>query len=426
MKKYYFLLLSCIVLASCTTSNKQETSSKLQRQQTPIMGWSSWGLYQNDISEDIIKNQANALLTKGLKDVGFSHVNIDHGYSGGRDQKGDLISHPTKFPNGIKNLVADIHSKGLKVGLYTDAGINTCASYWNNDTISVGSGLYRHDKQDLTKMLLDWKIDHLRVDWCGAEWLDLEDEHRFTEISEEIKEIRNDVTYAVSKWDFPGLWVTKAADSWRLAADNTDDFEYLMSIADKNANFWKFCTPGHFNDMGELQVGKSMSFEEDKAHFTMWAALNSPLLLSNDLTKISDETLSIITNKDIINLNQDSFAYQARRLMRFDGTSEVWAKPLVSTTSGKVAVILLNRAEEEAEIKFWLDKISINPKQPNTVKNLWTGETTTSNHKIGQNQFTTVVPAHGVVVYQIEGTSVHFNIFQNNQSFQKKLQGRID
>jgi len=325
------------------------------RQKTPIMGWASWNNYRIHINEEIIMAQADALVSSGLKDAGYSYINIDDGYFGGRDEKGKLMAHPERFPNGMKNLADYIHSRDLKAGIYSDAGLNTCASYWDKDTIGVGMGLYGNDESDLRLLLQDWKYDFIKIDWCGGEWLGLDEQTRYTELSRIIRDIRTDVVYTICRWKFPGEWAMQVADSWRISGDISNNFESILRIIDLNADLWKYSSPGHFNDMDMLQVGRGMTFEEDKAHFSMWCMLNSPLLAGNDLTRMSDQTLEILTNKEVISLNQDPLGYQARRLTD-QGELEVWAKPLTWTMSGRVAVALLNRSDS-------IDTIQLNWKQ---------------------------------------------------------------
>jgi hypothetical protein len=374
----------------------------------PIMGWASWNNYRVNINEDIIKAQADAMVNLGLKDAGYSFINIDDGFFGGRDENGKLMAHPERFPNGMKALADYIHSKGLKAGIYSDAGINTCASFWDKDTIGVGMGLFGHEYDDLNLMLNKWGYDFLKVDWCGGQWMGLDEETRYTEIGKIAKEINPDVTYNVCRWKFPGKWVTRVADSWRISGDISNKFESVLKIIDLNAGLWMYCSKGHYNDMDMLQVGRGMSYEEDKAHFSMWCMMHSPLLLGNDLTKISRKTLEIITNDDIIALNQSSFVYQARRLIDY-GDLEVWGKPLISTMSGKVAVGLLNRSKKNQTIKFNLKDIGIDAGKGYTMKDLWTKKVYPES--TGKS-ISMTVPGHGIVVLKIEGTSLPYNPFQ--------------
>ena len=394
-------LMSCVV-------QKEEVKEVPTRPKTPIMGWASWNNYRVHINEDIIKSQADAMIDRGMADAGYSYINVDDGYFGGRDENGNLLVHPTRFPNGMKALAEYIHSKGLKAGIYTDAGVNTCASYWDKDTIGVGMGLWGHDEQDLNLFMKEWDYDFVKVDWCGGDWLGLDEQTRYTEISKIIRRIKPEAVYNICRWKFPGKWALQVADSWRISGDINNTFKSVMHIVDLNADLWRYCSPGHVNDMDMLQVGRGMTYEEDKTHFTMWCIMNSPLLAGNDLTTMSDETLSILTNEDVIALNQDPLVYQARRL-EDHGDQEVWAKPLASTISGKVGVALLNRSNEETSITLNLKTIGVKASEGYSVTDLWE-KTTQKDQVVDSLQFT--VPAHGVVALRIEGKSIPYNIFQ--------------
>lgn len=396
------------LVSGCTISQLASEVPAPTRPVTPLMGWASWNNYRVEISEDIIKAQADAMVANGMKDAGYTYINIDDGYFGGRDENGNIIAHPEKFPSGMAALAEYIHSKGLKAGIYTDAGINTCASYWDKDTIGVGMGLWGFDRSDLTQMLIDWNYDFIKVDWCGGQWLDMDLETRYTQISKTIREIRPDAVFNVCAWRFPGRWVTAVADSWRISGDIDNHFGSILAIIDLNADLWRYSSPGSVNDMDMLQVGRGMSYEEDKSHFTMWSIMNSPLLAGNDLTTISDETLSILTNKEIIALNQDKLGYQARRLSANDGL-EVWAKPLVSTMSGKVAVVLFNRTKSTATISFELEDVGINPHKGYNYNDLWDKHT---RRNLVETSLLFEVPSHGVVALLVEGESLPFNVFQ--------------
>lgn len=382
---------------------------EISKPQTPIMGWSSWNNFHVDINEDIIKGQADFMISSGMAEAGYSYVNIDDGFFGGRDSEGNLLVHPERFPNGMKVISDYIHSKGLKAGIYSDAGINTCASQWDKDTIGVGSGLMGHDWKDLKLMLVDWNYDFIKVDWCGGEWLGLDEETRYTQIANIIKEIKPNTVYNICRWEFPGKWALPIADSWRISGDISNEFSSILHIIDLNADLWKYASPGHVNDMDMLQVGRGMSFEEDKTHFTMWCMMNSPLLAGNDLRSMSKETIEILTNKELIALNQDPLVYQARRLVD-DGDLEVWAKPLISTMSGKVAVTLLNRSDKSASISFNLNTVGIDASKGYKYRDLWKKKDFGNSEK---ETLTFEVPAHGVVVLTVDGTSKPFNVFQN-------------
>ena len=379
-----------------------------EKKLTPMMGWASWNNFRTGINESIIKQQADALVSSGLRDAGYTFINIDDGYFGGRDKDGNVLVNPTRFPNGMKVLADYIHGKGLKAGLYSDAGINTCGSWYDKDTIGAGMGLFGHERQDLNLFLAQWQYDFIKVDWCGGDWLKLDEEQRYTYISQLIKEIAPRTMFNVCRWRFPGKWVVGIADSWRISGDIVNSFESLLKIIDENADLWPYAGPGHVNDMDMLQVGRGMSFEEDKTHFSMWAMLCSPLIAGNDLTKMSPQTIRILTNKEMIAIDQDPLVYQARRIVDY-GDQEVWARPLHSTMSGEVAVALLNRSNTASRITFSMDILGIDASKGYTLHDVWSRQDYPSSHE-PQNSFQ--VPAHGVIVLTIRGVSKPYNVFQ--------------
>lgn len=413
IKNVTFILLITALLGCQSTRHSaaasQHSHDELShRPQTPVMGWSSWNNFHVHIDENIIRAQADFMVSTGMKDAGYSYINIDDGYFGGRDKNGELLAHPVRFPNGMKAVSDYIHSKGLKAGIYSDAGINTCASYWDKDSIGSGMGLYGHEARDLQRMLKEWNYDFIKVDWCGGQWLGLDEQTRYTLIGNLIRSIRPDVVYNICRWQFPGTWAVPLADSWRISGDIANNFTSVMHIVDLNADLWKHSSPGHVNDMDMLQVGRGMSYEEDKTHFSMWCMMNSPLLAGNDLRSMSSETISILTNKEIIALNQDPLVYQARRLAD-TGDLEVWARPLISTMSGQVAVALLNRSAQEAAISFEPDSVGLQSNKGYTMRDLWAKKDypLSDKKKVSFN-----VPAHGVVVLKLTGTAKPFNVFQ--------------
>ncbi|WP_320167876.1 glycoside hydrolase family 27 protein [Mangrovibacterium marinum] len=374
----------------------------------PVMGWASWNNYRVNINQDIIRAQADAMIDRGLSDAGYSYLNIDDGFFGGRDEQGNILPHPERFPDGMKVLADYIHSKGLKAGIYSDAGINTCASYWDKDTIGVGMGLFGHDVQDLNLFLNTWGYDFLKVDWCGGDWLGLDEEERYIALARQAKALKPEMVFNVCRWKFPGKWVTQVADSWRISGDIDNRFESILAIIDLNADLWKHVSYGHYNDMDMLQVGRGMSYEEDKAHFSMWCLMNSPLLLGNDLTSMSQETVELVTNDELIAINQSPFVYQARRLVDY-GEQEVWGRPLVSNISGQVAVALLNRSTEKADIAFALEAVGIDASKGYRVHDLWSKK---DYEPSADSELSFEVPGHAVVVLKITGTNIPYNVFQ--------------
>ena len=228
----------------------------------PTMGWSSWNTFGVNISETIIKQTANAMVTKGLLAVGYNHVNIDDGYFGGRDQEtGKLITHKTRFPKGLQPVVDHIHSKGLKAGIYSDAGHNTCGSKFNGDKTGVGVGLYEHDQLDCDLFFKELGFDFIKVDFCGGspyhndEGLTLDEKTRYTAIAKAINNTgRNDVRMNICRWAYPGTWVDDAGFSWRTTGDIYDGWKSVKGILAENLYMSAYCSKGHYNDMDMLEV----------------------------------------------------------------------------------------------------------------------------------------------------------------------------
>lgn len=370
------------------------------RPQVPIMGWSSWNHFRINIDEVMIREQADAMAKNGMKEAGYRFINIDDGFFGGRDAEGNLFCYDLRFPSGMKSLADYIRTKGLKPGIYSEAGSNTCGSIYDKDPRGVGVGLYGHEERDLKLMLIDWGYDFIKIDWCGGLRQNLSEQEQYTKISGIVRRLKPEAVYNVCRWQYPGDWVKDIADSWRISGDIEASFESVMRIVDHCEPLWKHSGPGGFNDMDILQVGRGMTETEDRTHFTLWCMMNSPLLAGNDLRSMSPATLAILTHPELIALNQDPLAYQARRL-RDDGDTELWAKPLVETDSGDVAVTLLNRGKESATISFDLAEVGMDATGAYVIRDLWERKNLDTASRQPRQSFT--VPSHGVVALRIKG-----------------------
>ena len=338
----------CALMATCTTRGIQEPISK-----TPTMGWSSWNTYSINISDSLIMRQADAMVETGLKDVGFKYINIDDGYFGGRDmESGQLLIHPTRFPGGMKPVVDHIHSLGLKAGIYSDAGYNTCGNYWNRDTIAQNVGLYGHERQDAEFFFNELGFDFIKVDFCGGTaWqnnqrLALDPQTRYTAIHEAIEATgRKDVRLNVCRWDYPGTWVSDVSTSWRISGDISSRWQSVKGIIAQSLYLSAYAFDGHFNDMDMLEVGRTMSAEEDRTHFGMWCIMASPLLIGCDMTNLKPETLQLLLNEELIALNQDPLYLQAY-VVRHDGDTYVLAKDLLEREGLVRAAALYNPTDD--------------------------------------------------------------------------------
>lgn len=287
---------------------------------TPVMGWSSWNTYGVHISDTLIMRQADAMVSSGLKSAGYEYINIDDGYFGGRDKAGNLQLNKVRFPGSMRAVSDYIHSRGLKAGIYTDAGANTCASMWGGDKGGFGSAIYGHEEQDSKLFFKDWNFDFIKIDYCGADNLNLEESRRYSEIVNSFRRLGfGNVSVNICRWAFPGVWAKDIADSWRISGDINASWKSVKYIIDKNLYLSAYASDGHYNDMDMLEVGRGMSQAEDETHFGMWCIMASPLLVGCDMTKISDTALKLMTNKELIALNQDPLGLQAYVVQHANG-----------------------------------------------------------------------------------------------------------
>lgn len=368
-------------------------------QRPPLMGWASWNHFHMDISDPIIRQQADALVSSGLKDAGYTYINIDDGFFDNRNADGSLRINAVKFPNGMKAVVNYIHSKGLKAGFYSEAGSNTCGSMYDNAKGGIGGGLYKHEQQDIDLFFKEWDFDFLKVDYCGGLDQRLDEETRYTAIRKAIDRTGiSGISLNVCRWQFPGTWVTRLADSWRIWTDIRPDWNKVCEIIDKNTYLAPYASPGHYNDMDMLEVGRGMSSDEDKAHFSMWCLLGSPLLLGNDLSNVSPSTMEIIANREIIAINQDISGDVQGRLLSESGKGlQIWGKRLQGKQSALRAVVLLNRNNQPQTITVNWSMLDL--EGPAQVRDLWT------HQDLGElaEGYTAEVPAHGAVVLRVNG-----------------------
>ncbi len=366
-----------------------------QSPQPPIMGWSSWNSFRVDISEQLIREQADALVATGMSKAGYRFINIDDGYLGGRDSSGNLFLNAAKFPSGMRYLTDYIHSKGLKAGIYTDAGKNTCGSIYDKDVHGIGVGAFGHVERDMDLFFRQWNFNFIKIDWCGGKVQKLNPETEYSRLIETVKRIDHRNIFNICMWEFPGEWAILKADSWRISEDIVPEFASILNIIDINRDLAKYSSPGHYNDMDMLQVGRGMTYDEDKSHFSMWCMMNSPLLAGNDLRSITKETLSILTNREIIALNQDPGFRQATRAY-LENNVEVWVKPLGVSDGGAKAVAILNRGEIQARFKLNAARAGIRKKS--RLRDLWESRDLGTAAK--NNRF--LIPPHGIVVLRVD------------------------
>lgn len=363
----------------------------------PLMGWSSWNTYRVNINEALICKQADAMVEQGLQAAGYSYVNIDDGFFGYRDKEGLLHTHDQRFPNGIKPVADYIHSKGLKAGIYSDAGSNTCGSIWDNDRNGVGVGLYGFERQDADLYFNKWGFDFIKIDYCGALQLDLDERKRYTEIVEAIREVcpRN-ISVNICRWAYPGTWVKDLARSWRISPDISPKWESVRSIIYKNLYLSAYAGEGHYNDMDMLEIGRGLNPEEEEVHFGMWCIMSSPLLIGCDLTRIPEASLELLKNPELIALNQDPLGLQAY-VVQHAGDGYVLVKD-IEQKRGKVrAVALYNPSDKPCT--FIVPCMDLELGGTVKVRDLIRRR----NEKSVKLELIYEVSAHGVKILRVEG-----------------------
>ena len=333
---------------------------------TPLMGWSSWNTFAVDVSEEILVGVARTMATNGLKAAGYAYVNLDDGFFWGHDKKNNLRFHPKRFPNGLKGMVDGIHALGMKAGIYSDAGTNTCGAGWNGETGGVNGGLYGRDLADCRLHFGELGFDFFKVDYCGGLAQRLDERRRYTEIAAAIRATgRDDVRLNICRWAFPGTWAAEIAGSWRTTRDIRASWTSIRDIIAENLYLSAYARPGHFNDLDMLEVGQyrgalksafggrgdvGLTEDEEAAHFGMWCILSSPLVLGNDVRVIPPTTLRLVTNPYLLRMNQDPLGLQAYVVSRED-ESYVLVKD-AETRFGTVRyAALYNASDEERTIR---------------------------------------------------------------------------
>ena len=367
---------------------------------TPPMGWNSWNTFREEINEDLVKGIADVFIEKGLKDAGYQFIVIDDSWQTDRDKSGNIIVDAEKFPSGIKNLADYIHSKGLKFGLYSDAGYMTCGRH---------PGSLGYEYQD-ARQYAAWEVDYLKYDWCFTGNQSAPDSYQL--MSKALKKAGRPIVFSICEWGTtqPWTWGEGIGNLWRTTFDirpcwdcgekrhskgfQVENFIGFTKILDLQVGLESYSGPGHWNDPDMLEVGNGkLTIDENKAHFSLWAILAAPLMLGNDVRAITPDVLEIITNKEVIAIDQDILGKQGKKI-RDDGDFEVWARELADGGRG---VILFNRSEESAKISVKWNEIGYPNHLEATVRDLWKKETV-GKFKDG---YSSQVPSHGVVMIKV-------------------------
>ena len=406
------IALAAVLASSCC--------ERPQGVKPPLMGWSSWNAYMVDISDSIITHQADLMVEKGLKEAGYRYVNIDDGFFGYRDERGYMVPHPERFPKGpegMRALVDHIHSLGLKAGIYSDAGDNTCGSSYNHDLNGLGAGLYGHDVVDAERYFNEWDFDFIKLDYCGGQNLKLDPEVRYREIRRVIDSVATrHIRINVCRWNFPGTWVNGIGDSWRISADIRPVWKSIKYIVGKNLYLSAYAGNGNYNDMDMLAVGYNikpspfweeglgLSYTEEEAHFGIWCIMSSPLLLGCDIEYIPEETMKIITNPELIAINQDRLGLQAH-VVQHVGETYVFAKDILEKWGNTRAVALYNPAD--TSMRFTLTPEEIEMTGTLTVRDL------NLNADLGEcSSIEMTLPPHSAKILKVSGERIEPTLYE--------------
>lgn len=355
---------------------------------TPPMGWNSWNKFACKVNEKVIRDTADAMASNGMKEAGYQFVVIDDCWHGARDANGFITEDKTRFPGGLKALGDYIHAKGLKFGIYSDAGAKTCGGR---------PGSQGHEYQDALQYAR-WGVDYLKYDWCSTGTRNAEEAYAL--MSDALRASGRPIVFSMCEWGNakPWLWASRIGNLWRTTGDITDKWEGkhgyswgIASIIDMNEPLWPYAAPGHWNDPDMLEVGNGgLSDAEYRSHFGLWAMMAAPLIAGNDVANMTPATRAILLNHDVIAVDQDPAGIQGHRVWK-QGQLEVWSKPLAG---GGRAVALWNRGTAPAEITADWGMLGYPSTLKMRVRDLW------QHRELGKrsSRFTATVGAHDVVM----------------------------
>jgi len=352
------------------------------------MGWNSWNRFACDIDERLIRETADAMVRSGMRNAGYRYVNIDDCWMAkDRDAQGRLQPDAKRFPHGIKALADYVHSRGLRLGIYSSAGTYTCQHY---------PASLDHEAID-ARTFAAWGVDYLKYDNCYDQGRPAIP--RYTAMANALRATGRPIVFSICEWgrNMPWVWGSVVGGQlWRTTGDIEDDWRSVMAILDRQAGLTYFSGPGEWNDPDMLEVGNGgMTDAEYRAHFSLWALLNAPLIAGNDLRSMSDSTRAILTNREVIAVDQDWGGRQGRRVRR-DGSTEVWAKPM---SGGGAAVVLLNRGDSAADISVTPRELGLAAQQRYQARDLWRHITALVGDSVGAT-----VPPHGSAMLLVRAT----------------------
>ncbi|CAL1406118.1 unnamed protein product [Linum trigynum] len=327
---------------------------------TPPMGWNTYNHFHWTISEKIIRETADAMVSSGLAALGYQYINLDDAWAERqRDSAGNLVANATTFPAGIKGLADYVHAKGLKLGIYSDAGNLTCSK--------LQPGSLGYEEQD-AKTFASWEIDFLKYDNCHTDGTS--PQVRYPIMSKALLKTGRPIFFSLCEWgvEDPATWGPGVGNSWRTTGDIADNWERMTERADKNDKWASYAGPGGWNDPDMLEVGNGgMTTEEYRSHFSIWALAKAPLILGCDIRSMDLDTHQILSNSEVIAVNQDKLGVQGKKVKK-DGDLEVWAGPL---SQKRVVVVLWNRGSSPAKVAANFSDIGVPPFALVDVRDLW-------------------------------------------------------
>lgn len=325
---------------------------------TPPMGWNSWNRFGPFVSDQLVRETADALIESGMRDAGYRYVVVDDAWEGSlRGDDGHLEPNLWRFPN-MRDLTAYIHDRGLQFGLYTCGGDRTCQGY---------PGSRGHEFIDARRFAA-WHVDFMKIDWCHSKGLDTRVTYALW--SEAIRATGRQMVLSICEWgyDRPWEWAGSVGHLWRTSEDIADRWVSVMHILDQQEALAEFAGPDHWNDPDMLEVGNGgMSDTEYRSHFSLWAILAAPLMAGNDVRAMSDATRQILTASEVIAVDQDPLGRQGRRVRQENGV-EIWVRELAG---GSRAVVLLNRGETAARAEVTWDLLGGSRSDMALVRDLW-------------------------------------------------------
>jgi alpha-galactosidase len=352
---------------------------------TPPMGWNSWNKFASRVDDASVRGIADAMASNGMKEAGYTYINIDDTWEGGRDAQGNIQTNK-KFPD-MKALADYVHGKGLKLGIYSSPGPNTCAGY---------EGTYGHEEQD-ARTYAAWGIDYLKYDWCGARNLYTDEEMQavYQIMGDALRKTKRPIVYSLCQYGRQDVWKWGAdvgGNLWRTTGDIRDAWDSMTRIGFSQNDLASYAKPGHWNDPDMLEIGNgAMTNDEYKTHMSLWAILAAPLLAGNDLRSPSPEILAILTNRDVIAVNQDKLGKQGQRAWQ-SGEQEVWTRQLAG---GGWAVAFFNRGKDAVPISVKPADLKITGKWK--ARDVWSHQDVAWS----ESEYSATVPSHGVVMLRL-------------------------